>query len=68
LDQEELWKEITSVDSKLGHHFQEEYHCRVRRLEAILKSDGKINHPWGIHTPPQEPVHLIRKLEKILHA
>ena len=41
-DEEELEKEFLNVDSKLGHHFRDEYHYRVRRLEEILKDDGKL--------------------------
>ncbi len=41
-DEEELRKEFLGVDSNLSHHFQEEYHYRVSRLETILKGDGKI--------------------------
>ena len=67
-DQDFLLKEFISLDSKLGHHFQEEYYYRVSRLESILKGDGKINHPWGPHTRLEEPSHLLRKLEEILQA
>ena len=67
-DQDELLKEFMSVDSKLGHHFQEEYHYRVSRLESILKGDGKITHPWSPHNRLEEPTHLIHRLEEILRA
>jgi len=46
-DEEELRKEFISVDSKLGHHFQDEYHYHVRRLESILNGDGKTSRLSG---------------------
>jgi hemerythrin-like domain-containing protein len=67
-DEEELRKEFVRVDSKFGDHFQEEYHYHVSRLESILNSDGKTNHPWGPHTPLENPKHLISKLEAVLHT
>jgi hemerythrin-like domain-containing protein len=67
-DEEELRKEFVRVDSKFGDHFQEEYHYHISRLESILNGDGKINHPSGDHTRPEDSAHLITKLEQILHA
>ena len=55
-DEEELRKEFVSVDSKLGHHFQEEYHYHVSRIESILNRIC------------EEPIHLISKPEETLHA
>jgi len=67
-DEEELRKQFVGVDSKLGDHFQDEYHCRVDRLESILNGDGKANRSLGSHTKLEEPAHLISGLEEVLHA
>jgi len=67
-DIEELQREFTDVDSKLGPHFQDEYHYHVSRLETFLNGDGKLNHPWGPHTHLEDPANLVRRLEKTSHA
>ncbi len=67
-DEEELQKEFLAVDSKLGDHFQAEYHSHVSRLEAFLNTDGKTIHPWGPHTRSEDTDQLIPKLEEILHV
>jgi len=66
-DEEELRKEFISVDSKLGHNFQGEYHYHVSRIESILNGDGKTNHPSGPHTRLEDSGHLVSKLEQILY-
>ena len=47
-DEEELRKQFISIDSKMGHRFQDEYHYHVDRVEAIVNSDGNIVHPYDL--------------------
>jgi len=53
-DERELRKQFLSIDAKIGHHFQDEYHYHVDRVEAVARGDENIVHPYDLRTQTRE--------------